>query len=122
ALQQFDKAEAVLASVVSKYPNTRAAFRADIWLGESLSQRNRADEALKRYGVVIDSYKSSPNKPVTGELAAKAWRGEGWVYWGQQKFNDSAQSFAQALALAQDRGLKREAMLKLGESYVRAGQ
>ena len=122
ALQQFDKAETVLASVVNKYPNTRAAFRADIWLGESLSQRKQADEALKRYGAVIDSYKSSPNKPVTGELAAKAWRGEGWVYWGQQKFNDAAQSFSQALALTQDRSLKREAMLKLGESYVRAGQ
>jgi TolA-binding protein len=122
ALQQYDKAEAVLANVVKQYPNTLAAFRADIWLGESLSQRHQPDEALKRYGAVIDSYKSSPNKPVTGELAAKAWRGEGWVYWGQQKFNDAAQSFSQALALAQDHGLKREAMLKLGESYVRAGQ
>src|SRR6266404_6353305 len=36
ALQEFDRAEVVLANVVSKYPNTRAAFRADIWLGESL--------------------------------------------------------------------------------------
>jgi len=122
ALQQFDKAETVLASVVNKYPNTRAAFRADIWLGESLSRRNQAADALKRYGAVIDSYKSSPNKPVTGQLAAEAWRGEGWVYWNQQKYGDAAQSFAQALALAQDAGLKREAMLKLGESYARAGQ
>jgi len=122
ALQQFDRAEAVLASVVSKYPNTRAAFRADIWLGESFSHRNRPDDAIKSYGAVIDSYKSSPNKPVTGELAAEAWRGEGWVYWQQQKFDNAAQAFSQALALAQDPPLKREAMLKLGESYVRSGK
>ncbi|HVM63201.1 MAG TPA: tetratricopeptide repeat protein [Verrucomicrobiae bacterium] len=122
ALQQFEKAEAVLAAIVNKYPDTRTAYRADIWLGESLSRRNQAADALKRYGAVIDSYKSSPNKPVTGELAAEAWRGEGWVYWNQQKFGDAAQSFAQALTLAQDADLKREAMLKLGESYVRAGQ
>src|SRR5208282_842362 len=75
ALQQFQPAETVLANVAAKYPNTRAAFRADIWLGESLSRRNRPDEALKRYGAVIDSYKSSPNKPVSGQLAAEAWRG-----------------------------------------------
>ena len=80
------------------------------------------DEALKRYGAVIDSYKSSPNKPVSGQLAAEAWRGEGWVYWRQEKFDNSAEAFAQALALTQDPPLKRETMVKLGEAYVRSGK
>ena len=122
ALKQFQQAEVILANIIGKYPNTRAAFRASIWLGESLSRRNEFDEALKRYGAVINSYKSTPNKPVTGQLAAEAWRGEGWVFWRQENFDNAAQAFAQALALAQDPALKREAMLKLGEAYVHGGK
>src|SRR5580704_10532481 len=32
ALQKFEQADIVLGDVVSKYPNTRAAFRASVWL------------------------------------------------------------------------------------------
>jgi TolA-binding protein len=122
ALKQFQQAEVILANVAGKYPNSRAAFRAHIWLGESLSSRNQFDDALKHYEVVINSYKSNPNKPVTSQLSAEAWRGEGWVFWRQEKFDNAAQAFAQALALAQDPPLKREAMLKLGEAYVHGGK
>src|SRR6266404_5543136 len=122
ALQKFEQADVILGNVVGKYPNTRVAFRASIWLGDSLLGRSRFDEAVKRYAAVIDAYKSSPNKPATGQLAAEAWRGEGWAYWRQEKFDSAAEAFAQALALAQDPPLKREAMLKLGEAYVHSGK
>jgi len=122
ALKQFQQAETVLDSVATKYPRSRAAFRANIWLGESLSRRNQFDDALKRYETVLSAYKSNPNKPVGSQLAAEAWRGEAWVFWQQQKYDDAAQAFAQALTQAQDPSLKREAMLKLGEAYVRGGK
>ncbi len=128
ARARFEQADAVFEATIKKFPGTRTFYRAHIWLGESLARRNLFDEALKRYAVVVDAFKSQPatagkpNKPVDAQLAAEASYGTGWVYWQQEKFDSSAEAFSSALGSAQRPQLKRNALLKLGEAYVRAGK
>ena len=70
---------------------------------------------------MLDAFKSKPGRPVNAQLAAEAWSGLGWMHW-DGVFDQSAEAFSQALANAQSAQLKRDAMLKLGEAYVRAGK
>jgi TolA-binding protein len=121
-LEKFDKADAVFEALIKNFPGTRASYRAQSWLGESLARRGQFEEALKRYAAVTEAFKASPNKPVTAPVAAEAWYGAGWAYWNQGRFDSAADAFAQTLALAQSPRLKRDALLKLGEAHVRAGK
>lgn len=118
----LEPAEKIFAEVIAKYPDTRTAYRADIWFGESLARREQFEDALKHYATVIAAFKDKPNKPVDAQLAAEAWNGEGWVFWKQGKFTEAAEAFSLAFTNAQSRQLKRDALLKLGEASVRAGK
>lgn len=122
AVQKFDQADAIFDEAIKSFPGTRTFYRALVWLGESLARRGRYDEARARYGLVLDAFKSAPGKPVDVALAAEASFGAGWTLWQQEKFADAAEAFASALANAQSPQLRRDSMLKLGESYVRAGR
>jgi TolA-binding protein len=122
AQKKFDQADATFNAVAKKYPVSRAFYRAFYWLGESLARRQRYDEALKNYAVILDVFKAQPDKPVDAGLAAEAWYGEGWAYWETGKYRAAVEAFGLALANAQSTQLKRDALLKLAESSVRAGK
>lgn len=121
AQSKYDQADATFNSVTKKYPVTRSFYRAFYWLGESFARRQRYDDALKNYAVVIDVFKAQPNKPVDGGLAAEAWYGSGWVYWEIGKYPAAVEAFGLALANAQTAQLRRDSLLKLAEASVRAG-
>ncbi|HUK81502.1 MAG TPA: tetratricopeptide repeat protein [Verrucomicrobiae bacterium] len=120
--ENFAKADAAFDGVSQKAPGTRAFYRAQLWLGRSLTRRKQFDEALQHFATVIDAFKTKPNKPVDGQLAAEAWYAKGWTEWLTEKFDAAADSFTSALANAQTPQLKRDALLKLGEAYVRSGK
>ena len=120
--QDYEKADAAFESVSQKAPETRQYCRAQLWLGESLARRNQFDAALQRFTTVLDAFKARPNKPVDAQLAAETWYAKGWTEWRTEKFDAAADSFASALANAQAPQLKRDALLKLGEAYVRSGK
>ena len=122
ALEQPDKAEAAFDEVIRKFPGLLASYRAHVWLGESYVRRKQFAEAQKQFAEVLDAFKSKPGKPVDAELSAEAWSGLGWVHWWNGEFDQAAETFSQALAIAPSAQLKRDAMLKLGEAYVRAGK
>lgn len=122
ALEQPDKAETAFDEVIQKFPGLLASYRAHRWLGESYMQRKQFAEAQKQFEVVLDSFKSKPGKPVDAQLAAEAWSGLGWVHWWNGAFDQAAEAFSQALADATSAQLKRDAMLKLSEAYMRAGK
>jgi TolA-binding protein len=127
ARERFEQADGVFEATIKKFPATRTFYRAHIWLAESLARRGQFDEALKGYAVVVDAFKSKPaaaktEKRVDAQLAAEAWYGMGWVHWQQQNFDPAAAAFSSALTVAQTPELKRDALLKLGEAYVRAGK
>jgi TolA-binding protein len=122
AAGNYEKADASFSSVGQKAPGARAFYRAQLWLGQSLARRNQFDEALQHFEVVIDAFKSKPNKPVDAQLAAETWYALGWTEWQTEKFDLAAESFASALTNAQTPQLKRDALLKLGEAYVRSGK
>jgi TolA-binding protein len=122
ALEQPDKAEAAFDEVILKFPGLLASYRAHLWLGESYMRRKQFAEAQKQFDVVLDAFKSKPGKPVDVQLAAEAWSGLGWVHWWNGAFDQAVEAFSQALADAPSAQLKRDVMLKLGESYVRAGK
>jgi tol-pal system protein YbgF len=119
---KFVEAEAVFNSVAKQFPKTRVFYRASYWLGQSLAQRKQYDDALKTYAVVTDAFNSKSNKPVDAALAAEAWYATGWVYWDTGEFDSAAEAFSAALNGAQSGQLKRDAMLKLSEAYVRGGK
>jgi len=122
ALKQPDKAEAAFDEVILKFPDLLASYRAHVWLGESYMRRKQLAEAQKQFDAVLEAFKSKPGKPVDAQLAAEAWSGLGWVHWWNGAFDQAAGAFSQALANATSVQLKRDAMLKLGESYVRTGK
>jgi cellulose synthase operon protein C len=123
--EKYDQADAVFAGVAKQYPASRAFFQANYWLGESRARRQRYDEALKDYAVVIDAFKATPAPPtkaVDAALAAQAWYGAGWADWQTGNFAAAADAFALALANAQTDQLKHDALLKLAEAAARAGK
>src|ERR1041384_929476 len=122
AAGNYEKADASFNSVSERAAGTRASYRAQMWLGESLARRKQYDEARQHFASVIDSFKTKPNKPVDAQLAAETWYAMGWAQWRTEKFDAAAESFASALANAQTPQLKRDALLKLGEAYVRSGK
>jgi TolA-binding protein len=122
ALEQPDKVEAAFDEVIRKFPGLQASYHARVWLGELYVRRKRFTEAQNQFTIVLDAFKSKPGKPVDAELAAEAWSGLGWVHWWNGAFDQAAEAFSQALASAPSAQLKRDAMLKLGEAYVRAGK
>ncbi len=121
AQEKFAQADAVFDGVTKQFPGTRAAYRAQYWLGQSLAQRKLYDDALKAYAVVTDAFKAKPNKPVDAQAAADAWFAAGWVCWDTEKFDGAAEAFSAALDNAQTSQLKRDALLKLGETFARSG-
>ncbi len=121
-LGKYEPAEVMLDGVIKKAGDTRVSYQARIWLGESLARRGKYDEALKQYGVVLEAFAARPNKPVDAQLAAEAWYGAGWTHWLQEQFDAAADAYAKALVNAQSARLKRDALLKLGEAYVRGGK
>jgi TolA-binding protein len=122
AQEKSAEADAIFNGIAKQFPNTLAAYRAFYWLGKSLAHRKQDDDALKAYATVTDAYKARPNKPVDPSLAAETWYAAGWVYWDTGKFDSAADAFSSAFADAQTAPLKREAMLKLSESYMRGGK
>jgi TolA-binding protein len=48
-----EKADASFGSVAQKSPETRAFYRAQLWLGQSLARRKQFEEALQHFAVVI---------------------------------------------------------------------
>jgi TolA-binding protein len=126
----FDEADGIFDAAITNAPGTSLFFRAHVWRGESLARRGRYDEALTHYAVVLDAFKQAsappepktPRPPVDGALAAEAWYGRGWTLWQQEQFADAAEAFAATLDNARSPQLKRDALLKLGESFVRAGK
>ncbi len=122
AQEKFDQADAVFNAVAKKYPVSRTFYRAFYWLGQSQARRQRYDEALNNYSVVIDVFKAKPDAPVDAGLASEAWYGTGWVHWQTGQFDAAAEAFALALTNAQTAQLRRDALLKLAEASVRAGR
>ena len=122
ALEQPDKAAAAFGDLIRKFPGALASYRAHVLLGESYGRRKQYAEAQKHFVAVLDAFKSKPGRPVDAQLAAEAWSGLGWMHWGNGAFDQAAEVFSQALANAQSAQLKRNAMLKLGDAYVRAGK
>src|ERR1043166_5013374 len=122
AAGNYEKADASFGSVSQKAAGTRAFYRAQLWLGQSLARRNQFDEAQQHFALVVDAFKTKPNKPVDAELAAETWYAMGWAQWRTGKFAAAADAFAAALTNAQTPQLKRDALLKLGEAYMRSGQ
>ncbi len=121
AQEKYAQADAVFNDVTKRFPNTRSFYRALYWLGKSAAERKQYDDALKAYSAVLDSFKAKPNKPVDAQSAAETWFAAGWAYWNTENFDSAADAFSSALNSAQTPKLKRDALLKLGESYVKAG-
>ncbi|MCG3150306.1 MAG: Outer membrane protein assembly factor BamD [Verrucomicrobiae bacterium] len=122
ARQEAAKAEAVLDGITQRAGTTRSFYRANYWLGESLQRRKDFTNALTRYAVVTTAFKDKPNKPVDSQLAAEAWYGAGWTQWQMGQFTNAADAFNAALTNAVTAPLKRDALLKLAESQIRAGK
>jgi TolA-binding protein len=122
ALENYDRAEAAFAAMAEKYAGTRTMYRAQAWRAETASCNKKWDDAVRFYSVVTDQYKAEPNKLVDDQMAAEAWFGAGWAWYRQEKYLESAEAFAQVLRLAQTEQLKRDALLKLGEAFVRGGK
>jgi TolA-binding protein len=122
ALGKFEQADAAFEDVIKKASGSRPFYRAHLWTAESLMRRGQFDEAIKHDSIVLDAFKAKPNRPVDAQLAAEAWYNVGWTYWRDGKFDNAADGFLQALTNAQSEQLKRDALLKLGEAYARAGE
>ncbi|MCX7886759.1 MAG: tetratricopeptide repeat protein [Verrucomicrobiae bacterium] len=119
---QLDSAEGMFRVLIERAPDSRVAFEARRWLAESLARRGQFDAAAVELGAITAAYSAKPNQPVEPGLAAEAWYQLGWVRWQQQQFEASAAAFLQALNLAGGTGLRRNALLKLGEACARAGK
>lgn len=122
ARQEYAKAEAVLDTITQRAGTTRAFYRANYWLGESLQRRHEFTNAVSRYAVVTDAFREKPNKPVDSQLAAEAWYGAGWTQWQLGKFGAAAELFNAAFTNSVTTQLKRDALLKLAEAQVRGGR
>ncbi len=122
ALEKFKAAEEVFDTLLKSDEKSRLGYRARRWRGELWARQQDWERALRDLTFVTDAYRREPNKPVDVQLAAEAWAATGWVHWRQEQFAQAVDAFALALANARSPSLRREAMLKLAESYVRAGQ
>lgn len=122
AQQKVEEAEAIFATICQRFAGTRVFYQAHTWLGESRSRRGQWEEALKEYAVVTDTFRAQSSKAVTPSLAAEAWYGAGWTHWRRERFDQAAEAFTAALQYAQSPSLKRNALLKLGEAYLRSGK
>ena len=123
ARQDFVKADAALEAVARKSgPTSRAFYRANFWLGESLAHRQQFSAALARYTVVTEAFKANPHQPVDGQLAGESWFAIGWVRWNSGDFGAAGEAFSTALATATSRQLKRDALLKVAECAARTGK
>ncbi len=122
ALDQLGPAEQIFDNLIKVENKTHLGYQARRWRGELFARQKNWERALHNFNSVTDAYHREPNKPVDAQLAAEAWDGMGWVYWRQNEFAKAVVAFGTALADARAPGLRREAILKLGESYVRAGQ
>lgn len=122
ALEEFDAAEEIFDALVKREENQRVGFQARRWRGELWARRGDAERALRNLTLVTEAYDRAPHQPVDAQLAAEAWVSKGWVHWRQEQFPAAIEAFARALTLARAPGLQREALVKLAEAYVRAGQ
>ena len=123
ARQDFVKADAALDAVVRKTgPASRAFYRANFWLGESLAHRQQFAAALARYAVVTEAFKANPHQSVDAQLAGETWFAIGWVRWNTDEFGAAGEAFSTALATATSRQLKRDALLKVAECAARTGK
>ena len=123
ARQDYGKADTALEAVARKAGNaSRAFYRANYWLGESLARRQQFAAALARYAIVTDAFKAKPNQPVDAQLAGDAWFATGWAHWNAGEFAAAGEAFKMTLATATRRELKRDALLKVAECAAWSGQ
>ena len=122
AMANFARADEVFRELIEQYPDSRTFYRAQYWAGESLAGQGKYAESLAHFQVVSDRFQGGANKLVDAEMAAEAWYATGWAYWQQNRFDEAAGAFTQSLANARSAAVKRDAMLKLAESYTRGGK
>jgi TolA-binding protein len=118
---KLDAAAAVFARVARQAPGTRVFFEAQYWLGRTAAQRKQYPEALAYDATVTGAFAEKPGRPVDGQLAAETWFATGWAQWELKDFAKAAEAFGAAFTNAQTVALRRDALLKLGEASVRAG-
>lgn len=99
-----------------------AVFEAHFWLAETLARQNEFEPAITRYRIVTDAAQGDNVKLTDTQLAARSWFGLGWVHWQLGQFTQASDAYEQAVALATDPVLKRDAALKRAESSARAGR
>lgn len=120
---ELGKAETILEAVARRAGNTqRVYYRAQLWLGELFLRRQQPPEALNRYGLITESFKARPNRPVDAQLAGEAFFGTGRTLWETNDFAGAAAAFQLALTTAPGETLRRAALLKLAEAFVRDGK
>ena len=109
-MEEYVKAERFLAQFVNRYRDSDLVAEAYLWLGMSLIELDRNDEALAHLNKVLAEDESD-------DLNARAYLNSGRVYLKRENYEQARKQFVEVFNLTGDDELQGNAQFLTAETY-----